>query len=494
MRYIGAIDQGTTSTRFVILDEAKNVVSTAQLEHAQILPQAGWVEHDANEIWQSTQQVIQAALRAANLVASDLSAIAITNQRETVVAWDKATGQPLATAIVWQDMRTSDAFARLHEEELGYLTATTGLPISPYFSASKMRWLLDHNQAVATAAQSGRLAFGTIDSWLVYKLSNSALHVTDITNASRTMLMELSSGVWDPKLLKIFGIDESMLPQIRSSAEVYGLTSAEVVGAAIPIASILGDQHAAMVGQLCLKKGDIKCTYGTGNFALVNTGTEIIRSQSGLISTVCFKFGDNPTHYALEGSIAVTGSAVQWLRDQLGIINSSQEVEELAASVTSAEGLYFVPAFSGLYAPHWRSDARGVIIGLTRATTKAHIARATLEAICYQTKEILDVMSADMGQPIKALKVDGGITKNSLCMQLQADTIQVPVMKPANVETTVLGAAYAAGWAIGLWPHFLTESANVDSLTTWQPRLDSELPSVGYQKWRDAVSRTLNLA
>jgi glycerol kinase len=403
----------------MIFNHAGEVVGQHQIEHRQILPQAGWVEHDAAEIWEKTQQVIVGALKQANILGSELVAIGLTNQRETTVAWDIATGQPLSNAIVWQDTRTSDFLATLTDEQQAKIRYSTGLTIAPYFAGSKMNWFLNN----VPEAKGATARFGTIDSWLLWNLSGGVrggVHATDVTNASRTLLMNLETLDWDQDLLDIFGISRSALPEIRSSSENFALTDPHgPFGTAIPISGILGDQQAAMVGQVCFERGESKTTYGTGNFALLNTGTEIVRSKNGLLTTVCFKLGNEPAHYALEGSVAVTGSAIQWLRDQLGIITNAAETENLASSVVDTAGVYFVPAFSGLFAPYWRSDARGVIVGLTRAATKAHLARAALEAICYQTRDVMDAMVADSGVPMKQMRVDGGITANSLCMQMQ---------------------------------------------------------------------------
>lgn len=482
MAYIGALDQGTTSTRFIIFNELGQIISQSQLEHQQILPQAGWVEHDAEEIWLNTQRVIASALESGNIPASDLKAIGITNQRETTVCWNRKSGKALTNAIVWQDTRTADYLNKLSNEDKALITQKTGTPIAPYFSASKMAWILANK-----VSNSGDLAFGTIDSWLLFKLTGE--FATDVTNASRTQLMNLETLDWDAQLLNIFGIKREWLPEIKSSSEIYGVSPDGV-----PIAGILGDQQAAMVGQTCFTKGESKTTYGTGNFAQISTGNELVRSKHGLITTVLFKLGIAPVQYALEGSVAVTGSAIQWLRDQLGIIDSASEIEGLAASVVDNGGVHFVPAFSGLFAPYWRSDARGVIVGLTRANTKAHIARATLEAICYQTKEVIDAMEADSGIELKEMRVDGGITNNKLCMQLQADIMGIDIVKPVITETTALGAAFAAGLAVGIW-------ASTDEIkkiwkreSTWSCKSDSAWRISGYEKWQDAVKRTYDLA
>ena len=492
MRYVGALDQGTTSSRFMIFDESGHVIACAQEEHTQILPRAGWVEHDALEIWLKVTNVITAALKSAGLAGKDLAAIGITNQRETTVAWDGVTGKPVYNAIVWQDTRGQVVLDTFTDAQKSFITHKTGLAIAPYFSGSKISWLLRNVPEVAKAARAGTLKIGTIDSWLVWNLTKN-VHITDVTNASRTLLMDLESLAWDLELLEIFGVSAQSLPSIKSSSEIYAHTNIDgVFGAEVPIAGILGDQHAAMVGQLCFERGDTKCTYGTGNFALVNTGTEIVRSTQGLLTTVCFKFGDEPARYALEGSVAVTGSAVQWLRDQLGIIHQASEIEALAASVPDNGGVYFVPAFSGLFAPYWRSDARGVLVGLTRAATRAHIARATLEAIAYQTKDVIDAMADETGVKLKELRVDGGITSNNLCMQIQSDILQIDLSRPVVSETTALGAAYAAGLAVGIWPNIEALGKQWKESARWSPADGSALATTGYKNWKRAIERTLN--
>ncbi|MEN9542832.1 MAG: hypothetical protein RL239_485 [Actinomycetota bacterium] len=496
MSYIGSLDQGTSSTRFIVFDDAGKIVGQHQLEHTQILPQAGWVEHDAAEIWQRTKDVIAEALKAARISGAELSAIGITNQRETTVVWDKQTGEPLANAIVWQDTRTSDFLNSIPKDKQSLITHKTGLAIAPYFSGSKINWLLNHVPAVQEAVKSERALVGTIDSWLLWNLSGGArggVHLTDVTNASRTLLMNLESLEWDQELLDIFGVPRSILPQIRSSSEIYATTDpAGPVGSAVPIAGILGDQQSAMVGQACFERGESKTTYGTGNFALLNTGTEIVKSKNGLLTTVCFKFGNEPARYALEGSVAVTGSAIQWLRDQLQIISTAPDIEPLAKSVADNGGVYFVPAFSGLFAPYWRNDARGVVVGLTRAATKAHLARAALEAICYQTRDVLDAMSADSGVKLPEMRVDGGITANSLCMQMQADIMGIDVVRPLIIETTALGAAYAAGLAVGVFKDTSELKAKWQEGMRWNADLGRQLATSGYQLWKKAISRTLD--
>jgi glycerol kinase len=471
----------------MIFDKSGAVVAIAQKEHQQFTPNPGWVEHDAGEIWQNTQKVIEEAISKSSIDLGQISAIGITNQRETIVAWDAQTGKALHPAIVWQDTRTADFLDGLSQSEKELLTSRTGLAIAPYFSASKIHWLLNNVAPVKQALAAGNLRIGTIDSWLTWNLTGG-MHITDVTNASRTMLMNLQTLAWDSELLAIFDIPLAILPEIRSSSEIYGTTSKSgPFKSQIPIAGILGDQHAAMVGQACFEKGSSKTTYGTGNFALLNTGTEIVRSRHGLLTTVCFKFGDQPAQYALEGSVAVTGSAIQWLRDQLGIISSASEVEALALQVKDSAGVYFVPAFSGLFAPYWRSDARGVIVGLTRATTKAHLARAALDAICYQTMEIMEAMVADSGIAMTEMKVDGGITANQLCMQLQADVMGIDIVKPLITETTALGAAYAAGLAIGFWKSTDEVKSQWRQDRRWQAESDEKSRTIGAAQWKRAV-------
>ena len=498
MAYIGSLDQGTSSTRFMIFDGDGKVVGQHQMEHRQILPQAGWVEHDAAEIWDRTKEVIAGALKQADILGSDLAAIGITNQRETTVAWDVNTGRPLHNAIVWQDTRTADYLEAFAQSTKDAITFKTGLAIAPYFAGSKMHWLIENSEAVKSAIESGTARFGTIDSWILWNLSGGTqggVHFTDVTNASRTLLMNLETLQWDDELLGYFNIPREVLPEIKSSSEKYALTDPHgPLGSAVPIAGILGDQHAAMVGQVCFERGESKTTYGTGNFALLNTGKKIVRSKNGLLTTVCYKFGDQPAMYALEGSVAVTGSAIQWLRDQLGIIKNAAETEALASSVTDTAGVYFVPAFSGLFAPYWRSDARGVIVGLTRAATKAHLARAALEAICYQTRDVMDAMVADSGAPMTEMRVDGGITANALCMQMQADIMGIDITRPLITETTALGAAYAAGLAVGFWKDTDELKKQWKQSRRWHPTSTSESRSQGYAGWKKAIERTLNWA
>ena len=482
----------------MIFDQGGKVIGQHQLEHRQILPEAGWVEHDGAEIWSRVQEVIAGALKQANLLGSDLSAIGITNQRETTIAWDVTTGQPLHNAIVWQDVRTAAVLDALPESAKKTLTHKSGLPVAPYFSGSKMQWLIKNSSAVQASIAAGTARFGTIDSWLLWNLSGGTqggVHITDVTNASRTLLMNLETLDWDQELLDILEVPRSVLPTIKSSSEIYAHTNPHgPLGAAVPIAGILGDQQAAMVGQVCFDRGESKTTYGTGNFALLNTGTDIVRSKNGLLTTVCYKFGDEPARYALEGSVAVTGSAIQWLRDQLGIITHAADTEALASSVVDTAGVYFVPAFSGLFAPYWRSDARGVIVGLTRAATKAHLARAALEAICYQTRDVMDAMVADSGVPMTEMRVDGGITANSLCMQMQADIMGIDITRPLITETTALGAAYAAGLATGVWSNTDELKKQWQQSRRWNPVTTPEIRAVGYEGWKKAIERTLNWA
>jgi glycerol kinase len=491
MQFIGALDQGTSSTRFMIFTSEGSVIGQHQVEHRQILPSPGWVEHDASEIWERTKEVIAGALAKAGISGKDLAGVGITNQRETTVIWDKRTGKPLHNAIVWQDTRTQEFLDNLSEAQKKFIIEKTGLAIAPYFSGSKLNWLIKNVPSVREAIEKGDALAGTIDSWLLWNLTGG-IHKTDVTNASRTLLMNLETLQWDDELLKIFDVPRSILPEICSSSEVFGSTpNTGPFGHEVLIAGILGDQQAAMVGQACFERGDSKTTYGTGNFALLNTGEEIVRSKHGLLTTVCYKFGNLPARYALEGSVAVTGSAVQWLRDQLGLISSASEIESLANSVSDNGGVYFVPAFSGLFAPYWRSDARGVIVGLTRAATKSHIARATLEAIAFQTREILDAMSQDSGVKLNEMRVDGGITANELCMQIQSDVMQIDVVRPKVIETTALGAAYAAGLAVNYFKGTKELSANWREDARWKPELASDLPSRGFTNWKRAIERSL---
>jgi glycerol kinase len=500
--YVGAIDQGTTSTRFMVFDHAGTEVARHQLEHEQVLPRAGWVEHNPVEIWERTSAVVQTAFGKARIDAGDLAAVGITNQRETTFVWDRRTGRPLHNAIVWQDTRTDAIASALDRDGRGdTIRHRAGLPPATYFSGGKLQWILENVDGVREAAERGDALFGTADTWLLWHLTGGAdggVHVTDVTNASRTMLMDLETLDWDDELLGFFGVPRAMLPQVRESSAsasggAFGATRANgPFGGEVPLTGILGDQQAATVGQVCFAPGEAKNTYGTGNFMLLNTGTEIVRSKAGLLTTPAYRFGDEPCVYALEGSIAVTGSAVQWLRDQLGIISGAAESESLARQVPDNGGVYFVPAFSGLFAPYWRSDARGAIVGLSRFNTNAHLARATLEAICYQSRDVVEAMCQDSGVELEVLKVDGGVTLNSLCMQIQADVLGVPVSRPVVPETTALGAAYAAGLSVGFWRDTDELRANWAEDTRWEPTWDAERRDEGYARWKKAVERTLD--
>ncbi len=492
--FIGAIDQGTTSTRFIIFTLQGTMLSSYQMEHKQIYPKPGWVEHDPLEIWERTQQVITRTLEIASIEADHLAAIGITNQRETAVVWDKRTGKPYYNAIVWQDTRTDQICKQLGREiGLDRFRGKTGLPLATYFSGPKVKWMLDNVEGLRADAEAGNALFGTIDSWLIWNLTGE--HVIDVTNASRTLLMDLASLQWDRELLEEMGIPESMLPEIRPSSDpgFYGMTKRDgPFGTGIPVCGDLGDQQAALYGQTCFSPGEAKNTYGTGCFMLMNTGTTMIPSTSGLLTTIGYQIGDNQPVYALEGSIAITGALVQWLRDNLGIISESSEVEALAASVEDNGGIYFVPAFSGLFAPYWRSDARGAIVGMTRFTNKGHIARAALEATAYQTREVLEAMNKDSGVDLTALKVDGGMVVNQPLMQFQADILCVPVVRPRINETTALGAAYAAGMAVDVWEdeEDLRKFWQVEQ--EWQPQMPADQAEALYQGWLKAVTRTFD--
>jgi glycerol kinase len=478
---VAAIDQGTTSTRCLLFDHDARVVAQAQLEHKQYFPRAGWVEHDADEIWANTQAVIAETMQQ---VDCDVAAIGITNQRETTVVWDRKTGEPIAPAIVWQDTRTQAICESLGDPDR--YRARVGLPLSTYFAGPKIRWLLDN----VDGARGRDLAFGTIDSWLLWNFTGG-VHVTDATNASRTMLMDLETLAWVPEIADELGVPLSMLPEIRSSSEVYG-TVRDGPFAGIPISGILGDQHAATFGQACLEPGEAKNTYGTGNFLLLNTGTEKVISEHGLITTICYALPGADPVYALEGSIAVTGSLVQWLRDNLGLIRDAAEVEALARTVDDNGGAYFVPAFSGLFAPYWRPDARGAIVGMTRYVNRGHLARAALEATAFQTCEVVEAMKADSGVALTSLKVDGGMVGNELLMQFQADILDVPVVRPVVAETTALGAAYAAGLAVGFWSSTDEIRANWTADRTWSPSMDATVRDELYSTWKKAVTRTFD--
>ena len=492
-RYIGAIDQGTTSTRFIVFDRSGATIAMAQREHQQIYPQPGWVEHDPQEILRNTRAVIDEALRGAGLSTRDLAAVGITNQRETTLLWDRATGAPVHNALVWQDTRVDQLVAEYARDGgQDRFRAATGLPLASYFSALKLRWLLDNapGARARARAEAGELAFGTIDSWLMWHLTGQ--HVTDVTNASRTQLMNLATLAWDDALLSAFEIPRAVLPRIVASSGM--IAAAQGVLEGVPITGILGDQHAALVGQTCFSPGEAKNTYGTGCFLLMNTGTTPVVSTSGLVTTVAYQLGDAPACYALEGSIAITGALVQWLRDNLGLIKTSAEVETLAASVADNGDVYFVPAFSGLYAPYWRADARGVIAGLTRYATKAHIARAALEATAYQVRDVLAAMERDSGVTMQALRVDGGMVLNELLMQFQADILDVPVERPKVIETTALGAAYAAGLAVGYWRDAEDLRRNWQVERTWQPAMGEGERKRLTGAWHKAIERSFGWA
>lgn len=495
---IAAVDQGTTSTRCMLFDAGGRLVASEQREHRQILPKPGWVEHDPLEIWESTCAVVRGALANSKRSASEIAAVGITNQRETLVVWDPSDGRPLCNAIVWQDARTKELCDELAREGgIDRFRARTGLPIATYFTGTKLAWVLRNVDGVRAAAERGRAMCGTIDSWLVWKLTGGAAggrHVTDVTNASRTMLMDLARLEWDDEQLAAFGVPRSMLPRIEpsSDASAFGTTRADgPFGAEVPIAGALGDQHAAMLGQCCFEAGEAKNTYGTGCFLLLHTGDAPVPSKSGLVTTLAYQLGGRPAQYALEGSVAYAGSLVQWLRDELGMIGSAAEVETLARSVEDDGGVVLVPAFSGLFAPHWRSDARGVLVGLTRFVNRGHIARAVLEAVCFQSREVLDAMRADSGVALSELRVDGGMTKNALLMQTQADLLGSPVVRPAFVETTALGAAYAAGLAVGLFPDLEALRGAWKVEQRFEPAIDEDERERRLARWRKAVERSL---
>ncbi|MFF0658825.1 glycerol kinase GlpK [Micromonospora tulbaghiae] len=486
---VAAIDQGTTSSRCIVFDRAGEIVAVAQREHRQVFPRPGWVEHDAEEIWTNVEHVVREALASADIGTEMLAAVGITNQRETTVVWDRETGRPVANAIVWQDTRTGPLLRELtgtYDEER--LRTRTGLTPATYFAGPKLRWLLDHVDGLRERAERGEVLFGTMDSWLIWKLTGR--HVTDVTNASRTMLMDLETLDWAPELLDALRIPAAVLPEIRSSAEVYG--TAQGVLAGVPVASALGDQQAALFGQTCFQPGEAKCTYGTGSFLLLNTGASPVPSRHGLLTTVAYRIEGQPAVYALEGAIAVTGSLVQWLRDNLGLISTGPEVEELARTVDDNGGCYVVPAFSGLFAPHWRNDARGVIAGLTGYITKGHLARAVLEASAFQTREVVDAMNADSDVALRRLRVDGGMTGNELLMQFLADVLDVPVVRSRITETTCLGAAYAAGLAVGFWPDLATLREKWRSDAQWESTMDPAHRERELRQWHKAVRRTLD--
>jgi glycerol kinase len=492
-KYVAAIDQGTTSTRFMIFDHGGNVIAVDQKEHEQIYPKPGWVEHDPLEIWERTQEVMNGALEKSGISSGDIAAIGITNQRETTVVWDKNTGQPIYNAIVWQDTRTDEIINELAREGgQDRFRLTTGLPLSTYFSGPKLKWILDNVDGARAKATNRDLLFGTIDAWLIWNLTGE--HVTDVTNASRTMLMNINTLDWDDEMLRILDIPRVVLPKIKSSSEIYGYATLSGAEGAVevPVSGDLGDQHAALFGQTCFNPGEAKNTYGTGCFMLLNTGEKPVQSKAGLLTTMGYKIGNRKAVYALEGSIAVTGALVQWLRDNLGLIQSSEEVEALAKSVEDSGGIYFVPAFSGLYAPYWKSSARGAIVGMTRYINKGHIARATLEATAYQAREVLDAMEADSGVKLSALKVDGGMVFNELLMQFQSDVLDVPVIRPKVSETTALGAAYAAGLAVGFWKDYDELRSNWGKDKEWRPAMSEDLRKKLYSGWKKAVTKTFD--
>ena len=490
--YIGSIDQGTTSSRFIIFNKAGEIISVGQKEHQQIYPQAGWVEHNPDEIWKNTQEVIGLALGKANLSAKDIAAVGITNQRETTVVWNKHTGKPYYNAIVWQDTRVGSELAELAKDGgMDRFRAKTGLPLAAYFSGLKLRWLLNNIEGLRADAEKGDALFGNMDTFIAWHLTGG-LHITDVTNASRTQLMDLATCQWDDEILDIFNIPKIMLPEIKPSSAVYGLAKGVLGG--VPLAGILGDQQAALVGQTCFNPGQGKNTYGTGCFLLMNTGVKPVQSKHGLLTTVAYQLGDEPVHYALEGSVAITGALVQWLRDNLEIIKNSPDIEKLAKEVDDNGGCYFVPAFSGLYAPYWKSDARGVIVGLTRYVNKSHIARAALEATAFQTWEVLEAMEKDAGIPITSLRVDGGMVVNQLLMQFQADVLGAEVICPKIIETTALGAAYAAGLAVGYWENLDDLRKNWGIAHTWKKQMPTEKRQHLQGQWKKAVTKSFDWA
>ncbi len=498
-KYAAAVDQGTTSTRFMIFDHAGQVAGVDQMEHEQIYPQAGWVEHDPMEIWARTQDVIKAGLKKSGVKAEEIASVGITNQRETTVVWDKKTGKPYYNAIVWQCTRTKDICDALAADGgQDRFRAKVGLPLATYFSGPKIKWVLENVDGVRKAAEKGDALFGNIDTWEIWWLTGGpkgGAHVTDVTNASRTMLMNLKTLDWDQEILDIMGIPRQMLPEVRPSSDpkIYGYTPKDgPFGTSIPVCGDLGDQQGALVGQTCYSPGEAKNTYGTGCFMLLNTGTKAVPSKSGLLTTLGYKFGDEPAVYALEGSIAITGALVQWLRDNLNLIEKSPEIEDLANTVEDNGGIYFVPAFSGLFAPYWKSDARGVIVGMTRYVNKGHFARAALEATAYQTREVLDAMNKDSGVKLAALKVDGGMVFNETLMQFQADILGVPVVRPMVAETTALGSAYASGLAVGFWANTDEMRANWGIDKTWEPKMDAGTRAELYKGWLKAVTRTFD--
>jgi len=493
-KYAAAVDQGTTSTRFMVFNHEGQVVGISQKEHEQIYPKPGWVEHNPMEIWERTQEVIKGGLKASGIDPKDIAAVGVTNQRETTVVWEKATGKPVYNAIVWQDTRTDkicDELAKTGGQDR--FRAKVGLPLATYFSGPKIKWVLDNVEGVRAKAEKGEVLFGNIDTWVIWNLTGGpkgGVHVTDVSNGSRTMLMNLETLDWDEEILKIMGVPRAMLPKVMPSSAVYGKAVGDLAG--IPVAGDLGDQQAALFGQACYSAGEAKNTYGTGCFMLLNTGTKPVQSKNGLLTTLGYKIGDQPAVYCLEGSIAITGALVQWLRDNLKFFDVSSQIEPLARSVEDSGGIYFVPAFSGLFAPYWKSSARGALVGLTRYVTKAHIARAALEATAYQTREVLDAMNLDSGVALTALKVDGGMVYNELLMQFQSDVLGVPVIRPVVAETTALGAAYAAGMAVGFWKNFDELRANWGKDKEWDPKMDAAHRDKVYAGWKKAVTRTFD--
>ncbi len=491
-KYVAAVDQGTTSTRFMIFDHAGKVAAIDQKEHEQLYPKPGWVEHDPMEIWKRTEEVIEGALKKSDISPKDIAAVGITNQRETAVVWEKATGKPIYNAIVWQDTRTDVICNELAREGgQDHFREKVGLPLATYFSGPKIKWILENVEGVRAKAEKGEMLFGTIDTFIIWNLTGGpkgGVHVTDVSNASRTMLMNLETLDWDPDMLNVMGIPHAMLPDIKPSSGVYGYAQGALDG--IPVAGDLGDQQAALFGQTCFRPGEAKNTYGTGCFMLLNTGTRPVPSRNGLLTTLGYKIGNQPAVYCLEGSIAITGALIQWLRDNLKLIDSSADVEPLARTVDDNGGIYFVPAFSGLFAPYWKSDARGAIVGMTRYVNRGHLARAALEATAFQTREVLDAMNADSGVPLTALKADGGMVYNELLMQFQADILGVPVIRPQVAETTALGAAYAAGLAVGFWNNIEDLRSNWAKDKEWEPKMDSETREKHYRGWKKAVTKT----
>ncbi|MBW1983993.1 MAG: glycerol kinase GlpK [Deltaproteobacteria bacterium] len=494
-KYVGAVDQGTTSTRFVIFNRKGEMISMHQIEHKQIYPKPDWVEHDAEEIKSNTFKVVKGAMEKAKISAEELAAIGVTNQRETTVVWNKKTGKPYYNAIVWQDTRTDEICKRLAiKGDMDCFRERVGLPLATYFSGPKIKWIFDNVDGVKAAAENGEALFGNMDTWIIWWLTGGpkgGVHITDVTNASRTMLMNIQTLEWDQEMLRRMEVPVKMLPQIRSSSEIYGHTAIDdIMDGEVPVSGDLGDQQAALFGQACFEQGEAKNTYGTGCFLLMNLGENLVHSRHGLLTTVAYRIGNRPAVYALEGSIAIAGSLVQWLRDNIGLIKNSPDIEELAKTVSDNGGIYFVPAFSGLFAPHWRSDARGLIIGMTHYINKGHIARAVLEASAFQAREIFEAMEKDSGVHLKSLKVDGGMVKNELLMQFQADILGIPVIRPTVIETTVLGAAYAAGLAVGFWKEEKELKANWSKDKEWKAKMPEDERAKLYKGWKKAVERS----